>query len=97
MFTQNSIQKSKRQKSKKPKLNVQKLETKKYLKKKKREMNHQGGFRSKKIPTYKSIPLKGIVNWVENKNYGKNKVDRKNVNLQNAEVTKMLDTKNEQK
>ena len=30
-------------------------------------------FDPKKLPTYKSIPLKGIVNWVENKNYGKGK------------------------
>ena len=30
-------------------------------------------FDPKILPTYKSIPLKGIVNWVENKNYGKEK------------------------
>ena len=45
------------------------------------------------FPTYKSIPLKGY-KLGRNKETGIEKRSKEVVNLQNAEVTKMLDTKN---
>ena len=54
-----------------------------YPEKEQMETGHQGGFWSIKIPTYKSIPLKGIWNWVENKNYG---MENANEKRQSAEL-----------